>query len=85
MGLRWLTPKQYNQKTGMGVEEIKRQCRLGNLESKITNGGYYKIAYYESSEKGDECLIRENERLKQALQMAYQTLGSVLEVGGNKR
>lgn len=84
MGLKWLTPKQYNQKTGLGVEEIKRQCRLGNLESKITDGGFYKVAYYEGLTENDEKLIRENERLRQALKLAYQIIGSALESENEK-
>lgn len=84
MGKKWLTPKQYSKVTGLGIEEIKKQCNLGQLESFKTEGGYYKVAYYESSSQDDETLIRENEKLRQALKNIQQMLISTLE-GGNKR
>lgn len=74
MGLKWLTPNEYNQKTGLGVEEIKKQCHLGKLEHLITDGGYYKVAYYEG-DGSDKELLKENAELKQKLKMIMSIIG----------
>ena len=77
MGLKWLTPNQYNKKTGLGIEEIKKQFHLGKLEYTKTFGGYYKIAYYEG-DGTDEKLIRENEKLRQTLISVVKQIENVL-------
>ncbi len=32
-----------------GVEEVKRQCRIGAIHCLMTEGGYYKIPVYEDA------------------------------------
>lgn len=45
--MKYLSAEQYAKETGLGVAEVKKQCRLGNLEYLVTEGGHYKIKYYE--------------------------------------
>lgn len=68
----YMSPKEYHDATGgcIGVEEIKRLCRIGQIPCLRTDGGYYKIKVYK-----DDCVscdeyervVNENIKLKQIL------------------
>ena len=68
--VQYVSPETYNKMTGLGVEEIKRQCRIGKLECFMTEGGHYKIPVRQNSvSKEDyEKVVRENEKLKTIIQ-----------------
>lgn len=41
---KYVSAVEYHKITGIGVEEVKRLCRTGQLKHYRTEGGYYKIA-----------------------------------------
>lgn len=65
--MKIVSAEEYSKITGLGVAEVKRQCKLGNLKCYMTEGGHYKIEYYEDDNSRVESLLRENERLKNKL------------------
>lgn len=54
----YVSAEEYSKRSGLGVEEVKRQCRIGEIKCKRTKGGYYKIPIYDddvvSKEKYEE-------------------------------
>lgn len=46
---KYVSAEEYSRQSGMGVEEVKRQCRIGEIPCKMTEGGYYKIPIYEDA------------------------------------
>ena len=40
---KYVSAEEYSRKSGIGVEEVKRMCRNGELKHHMTEGGYYKI------------------------------------------
>ncbi|MCI8411970.1 MAG: hypothetical protein HFJ40_06030 [Clostridia bacterium] len=46
---KYVSAEEYSRQSGMGVEEVKRQCRIGEIPCKMTEKGYYKIPIYEDS------------------------------------
>ena len=41
---KYVSAEEYSRRSGMGVEEVKRQCRIGNIPHVMTEKGYYKIS-----------------------------------------
>lgn len=80
----YMSPKQYSKATGgnIGVEEIKRLCRIGRLPCEMSEGGYYHIKVYKdncvSREEYDR-IIKENERLKTILKNIYNISEEALD------
>lgn len=52
----YMSPREYSKATGntIGVEEIKRLCRIGRIPCEMSKGGYYYIKVYK-----DNCVSRE--------------------------
>lgn len=73
--MKIVSAEEYSKLTGLGVAEVKRQCKLGNLKCYMTEGGHYKIEYYEDDNSRVEMLIRENEKLKNKLQTIKTLVG----------
>lgn len=79
----YLSASEYSKQTGMGVEEVKRLCRLGRIPCEFTEGGYYKIKIYK-----DNCIsieeynkvIKENEKLKTIIKNIYAISKEGLDV-----
>lgn len=46
---KYISAEKYSKESGLGVEEVKRLCRLGEIPCKMTEGGYYKIPIYEDA------------------------------------
>lgn len=73
---KYVSPKKYSELTGMGEEEVKKQCRMGTIEHKMTEGGHYKIAIYDndvvSREKYDD-VVKENVKLKTIVEQFCNT------------
>lgn len=46
---KYYSAEQYSKESGLGVEEVKRLCRIGEIPWKMTQGGYYKIPVYENA------------------------------------
>ena len=41
---KYVSAEEYSRQSGIGVEQVKRLCRNGQLKHYMTEGGYYKIA-----------------------------------------
>lgn len=50
---KYLSAEQYAKQSGLGVAEVKKQIKLGNIKALMTEGGYYKIIVY------DDCVPKE--------------------------
>ena len=63
---KYVSPETYSKESGMGVEEVKRQCRIGEIPCKRTAGGYYKIIVYDDAVPIEQFnkVKEENTRLK---------------------
>ena len=40
---KYVSAEEYSRQSGIGVEQVKKLCRNGELEHYMTEGGYYKI------------------------------------------
>ena len=78
---RYLSAEEYARRSGMGVEEVKRQCRIGKIECLRTEKGYYKIPVYDndvvSIEKYNK-VKEENTKLKTILQQFNTTINTLV-------
>ena len=43
---KYVSAEEYSRQSGMGVEQVKKLCRSGELEHYMTEGGYYKIKVF---------------------------------------
>lgn len=50
----YISAEAYSKQTGLGVEEVKRLCRIGRIPCERTKKGYYKIKVYK-----DNCVLKE--------------------------
>lgn len=75
---KWVSAEQYSKATGLGVEEVKRQCNLGKLECFRTEGGYYKIKVMKNDGVPREefnKVVEENIRLKTLIDSVRVVIG----------
>lgn len=83
MGIpKYITPEEYSKRSGLGIEEVKRQCRIGNIDHIKTEGGYYKIIERnknEISQEKYEEIKEENTKLKTIISMILKTANQVTE------
>lgn len=73
---KFVSAEEYSRQSGIGVEQVKRLCRSGELEHYMTEGGYYKIKVDSDSvtiEKYEK-LKDENTRLKTILETILETI-----------
>ena len=76
---KFVSAEEYSRQSGIGVEQVKRLCRSGELEHYMTEGGYYKIKVDSDSvpiEKYEK-LKDENTRLKTILETILNTAKQV--------
>lgn len=67
---KYLSAEEYSRQSGLGVEEVKKQCNLGKIEHLRTEKGYYKIKVYDGDvvpKESYEKLLQENTELKTKL------------------
>lgn len=67
---KYVSAEEYSRQSGIGVEQVKKLCRNGELEHYMTEGGYYKIRVDSDSvprEKYEE-VKSENIRLKTVIE-----------------
>lgn len=57
---KYISAEEYSRQSRLGVEEVKRLCRIGEIPCKMTEKGFYKIPIYE-----DAVPIEEHEKVKQ--------------------
>lgn len=77
---KYVSAEKYSKESGLGVEEVKRLCRLGEIPCKMTEGGYYKIPIYEDAVPKEqyEKVKEENIRLKTVLEQIGNTAKQVI-------
>ena len=74
---KYISAEEYARRSGMGVEEVKRQCRLEKIQCLRTEKGYYKIPVYENDAVSIEeykKVIEENTQLKTILRQFNTTI-----------
>lgn len=69
---KYISAEEYSKQSGMGVEEVKRQCKIGEIPCKMTEKGHYKIPIYE-----DAVPIEEYNKVKQKCTELETTLKSI--------
>ena len=72
---KYVSAEQFSKQSGMGVEQVKKLCKSGELEHYMTEGGYYKIRVDSNSvpiEKYKK-VEEENIRLKTILETILNT------------
>lgn len=69
---KYISAEEYSKQSGMGVEEVKRQCKLGEIPCKMTEKGHYKIPIYE-----DSVPIEEYNKIKNRCTELETTLKSI--------
>ena len=77
---RYISAEKYSKQSGLGVEEVKRLCRIGEIPCKMTEGGYYKIPIYEDSVPIEqyEKVKNENIKLKTILEQIRNTTKQIV-------
>lgn len=75
MGIpKYVSAEEYSRQSGLGVEEVKRQCRIGEIKCKMTEGGYYKIPVYE-----DDVVSKEEFEEEKRKRIAAETTLNLLK------
>lgn len=72
---KYVSAEEYSKQSGIGVAQVKKLCKSGELEHYMTEGGYYKIRVDSDSvpiEKYIE-VKQENSRLKTILETILNT------------
>ena len=78
---KYISAEEYARQSGMGAEEVKRQCRIGKIECLRTEKGYYKIPVYANNAVSIEeynKLKAENTKLKTILQQFNTTINTLV-------
>lgn len=74
---KYISAEEYSRQSGLGVEEVKRQCRIGEIKCLRTEGGYYKIPVYDEDVVSKE-LYEEEHQAKIELETKLNLLKQVL-------
>lgn len=76
---KYISAEEYSRQSGLGPEEVKRLCRLGEIACKRTEKGYYKIPIYEDSVPIEQYqkIKDENVRLKTIIETIMNTAKQV--------
>lgn len=78
---KYISAEEYARQSGMGVEEVKRQCRIGQIKCLRTEKGYYKIPVYDNDAVSIEDYNKvkdENTKLKTILQQFNTTINTLV-------
>ena len=77
---KYISAEEYARQSGMGAEEVKRQCRIGEIPCKMTEKGHYKIPIYDDAVPVQEYnkLKDENTKLKTILQQFNTTINTLV-------
>lgn len=79
---KYISAEEYARQSGMGAEEVKRQCRIGKIECLMTEKGRYKIPVYEngsvSIEQYNE-VKEENTKLKTILKQFNSAINTLVK------
>lgn len=58
---KYVSAEEYSRQSGLGVEEVKRLCRTGEIKCLRTEKGYYKIPVYDNDVVPRELYEEEHE------------------------
>lgn len=78
---QYISAEEYAKRSGMGAEEVKRQCRIGEIKCLMTEKGHYKIPVYENDSVPREDydkIKEENTQLKTILKQFNTTIVSLV-------
>jgi hypothetical protein len=73
---KYVSAEEYSRQSGIGVEEVKRLCRTGEIKCLRTEKGYYKIPVYQ-----DSVPIEEYQKLKEEVIRLKTTISSMINIG----
>lgn len=78
---QFISAEKYAKESGLGVEEVKKKCRNGEIKCVMTEGGHYKIPIYNDAVPQEEYqkVINENTKLKTILSTIMAT-GKQIEI-----
>lgn len=74
---KYISAEEYAKRSGMGAEEVKRQCRIGQIKCLMTEKGHYKIPVYDNDSVPIEDynkIKEENTKLKTILTQINTTI-----------
>lgn len=74
---KYVSAEEYSRQSGLGVEEVKKQCKLGKIEHLRTEKGYYKIKVYDNdvvSKEEHEKILKERDKYKTLVESALAVL-----------
>ena len=78
---KYISAEEYARRSKLGVEEVKRQCRIGEIKCLRTEKGYYKIPVYDNDSVSIEDYNKvkeENTQLKTILKQFNTTIVSLV-------
>lgn len=61
---KYVSAEEYSRQSGIGVEQVKKLCKNGELEHYMTEGGYYKIKVDSNSVPIEKYRAVEEENIK---------------------
>lgn len=73
---KYVSAEEYSRQSGLGVEEVKRLCRTGEIKCLRTEKGYYKIPVYQ-----DSVPIEEHLKLKEENTKLKTTISAMINIG----
>ena len=73
---KYVSAEAYSKQSGLGVEEVKRLCRTGEIKCLRTEKGYYKIPVYQ-----DSVPIEEYQKIKEENVRLKTTISSMINIG----
>ena len=78
---QYISAEEYSKRSNLGVEEVKRLCRLGEIKCKMTEGGHYKIPLYDDAipKEQYESLLKENAQLKIVMKTIVSAANQMLK------
>lgn len=73
---KYVSAEEYSRQSELGVEEVKRLCRTGEIKCLRTEKGYYKIPVYQ-----DSVPIEEHQKLKEENIRLKMAISSMVNIG----
>lgn len=71
----YVSPAEYSKQTGLGIEQVKRLCRIGKIPYELSEGGQYHIKVFRDNcvpREQYENVLKENEKLKTIIENIYK-------------
>lgn len=74
---KYISAEEYARRSNLGAEEVKRQCRIGQIKCLMTEKGHYRIPVYDNDSVSIEDynkIKEENTKLKTILTQINTTI-----------